>query len=202
MQTQRDGGSFDPDAWEGDPEGLIGYEELLSSDYDMCDRTFSSKMDAFNCGFFLAERPCLGSPDDPGHWSRPQFNRQARVQALAAIESQPWGDLSPSVTAIDQALLLAMEATTGAFLLWEADGAGEQLFGDEFALTVQQVADLGPEWRLAYVARLIRTLALYWGVATEFSTSPLGAPDEAGSCPGSLMRRLSAIAGSPTPGQS
>ena len=50
-----------------------------------------------------------------------------------------------------------MEATTGAFLLWQADDAGEQLFGDEFTLTAQQVADLDPEWRLAYVARLIRT---------------------------------------------
>ena len=95
-----------------------------------------------------------------------------------------------------------MEATTGAFLLWQANDAGEQRFGDEFSLTAQQVADLDPELRLAYASRLIRTLALYWGVPTEFSSSALGAPADASTCPGSLMRKLIAIAGSPVAGQS
>lgn len=199
MRPQQDHESFDPDAWEGDPEQLIGYDELLSCDDDMCDHTFSTKREAFNSGFFLAEQPFL---DEPGHRSRPQFDRQARVRALAAIESRPWGDVSQAVKTIDQGLLLAMEATTGAFLLWQADDAGEQLFGDEFTLTAQQVADLDPEWRLAYVARLIRSLALCWGVATEFSSSALGARDEASSRPGSLMRNLTAIAGSPVAHQS
>ena len=202
MHSQQDYESFDPDAWEGDPEQLIGYDELLSCDDDMCDRTFSTKREAFNSGFFLAEQPFLRPPDEPGHRSRPQFDRQARVQALAAIESRAWDDVSQAVKTTDRGLLLAMEATTGAFLLWQADDAGEQLFGDEFTLTAQQVADLDPEWRLAYVARLIRTLALCWGVATEFSSSALGALDEASSRPGSLMRNLTAIAGSAVARQS
>ena len=50
MHSQRDDESFDPDAWEGDPEQLIGYDELLSRDDNVCDRTFSSKRDAFNSG--------------------------------------------------------------------------------------------------------------------------------------------------------
>jgi hypothetical protein len=95
-----------------------------------------------------------------------------------------------------------MQVRTAAFVLWQVDDAGEQRFGDEFELTPQQIDDPDPQWRLAYVARLIRTLALYWGVATEFSSSALGAPDEASSCPGSLMRQLTAIAASPLAGQS
>jgi hypothetical protein len=202
MRSQRDDESFDPDAWEGDPEKLIGYDELLSCDHDTCDRTFSSKQDAFNTGFFLGEQPFLGSPLEAGPGSRPQFDRQARIEALAAIERNPWGDAAQAVEGVDQGLLLAMEATTTAFLLWQVDDAGEQRFGDEFELTPQQVDDLDPEWRLAYVARLIRTLALYWGVATEFSSSALGTPEEEASCPGSLMRKLTAITGSSVAGQS
>ena len=194
MRSQPDNESFDPDAWEGDPEKLIGYEDLLSyDDGDLCDRAFSSKQEAFNCGLFLGEQPFLGSVLEAGGRSRPQFDRQARIKALAAIERNPWGDVVQAVEGVDQGLLLAMGATTGAFLLWHADDAGERRFGDEFELTPQQVDDLDPEWRLAYVARLIRTIALCWGVATEFSSSALGTPDEEASSPGSLMRKLTAI---------
>ena len=45
-------------------------------------------------------------------------------------------------------------------------------------------------------------LALCSGFATEFSSSALGGPDEASSCAGSLMRNLTAIAGSPVARQS
>ena len=151
---------------------------------------------------FLGEQPFLGSVFEAGDRSRPQFDRQACLEALAAIERNPWGDVAPAVEGIDQGLLLAMEATTTAFHLWQADDAGEQRFGDEFELTPQQVDDLDPEWRLAYVARLIRTIVQCWGVATEFSSSALGTPDEETSCPGSLMRKLIAITGSPVAGQS
>jgi hypothetical protein len=46
---------FDPDAWEGDLEELIGHEDLLEySEGDLCDKLFASKHDAFTAGLFLA----------------------------------------------------------------------------------------------------------------------------------------------------
>ena len=86
-----------------------------------------------------------------------------------------------------------MEATTGAFLLWEADDAGEQRFGDEFTLTAQQVADLEPEWRLAYVARLIRSIARPGALQPSSAAASWGARTMTGTRPDARMRELIAI---------
>jgi hypothetical protein len=159
MRPQPDNESFDADAWEGDPERLIGYEDLLSyDDGDLCDGAFSSKQEAFNAGCSSGSSRSSGRCSKRAAGPGPSSTGQARIEALAAIERNPWGDVAQAVRGVDQGLLLAMEATTTAFLLWQVDDAGEQQFGDEFALTPQQVDDLDPEWRLAYVARLLRTL--------------------------------------------
>jgi hypothetical protein len=52
-----------------------------------------------------------------------------------------------------------------AIYLWEAEG--EDRFGDEFALSAEEVADLDDEWRLAYIARLLCTALGAYGVSSQ-----------------------------------
>ncbi|HUK96233.1 MAG TPA: hypothetical protein VLV46_01140 [Gaiellaceae bacterium] len=50
---------FNPGEWDGDPEdpspGVV--EPFLSDTDDLCDRTFSSKREAFATGFLLGGKP-------------------------------------------------------------------------------------------------------------------------------------------------
>jgi hypothetical protein len=46
--------------------------------------------------------------------------------------------------------------------LWEAEG--EERFGDEFELSVEDVVALDDDLRLAYIARLLYTAACMYGV--------------------------------------
>jgi hypothetical protein len=46
---------FDPDSWSGDANELRGLEEHLLADADVCDRTFSSKHEAFAAGLHVGE---------------------------------------------------------------------------------------------------------------------------------------------------
>ena len=48
--------------------------------------------------------------------------------------------------------------------MW-AEAAEEHGFEDELSLTQAQLEELPPEWRLADVARLLRSLALNYGVS-------------------------------------
>jgi hypothetical protein len=124
-----------------------------------------------------------------------QFSDEQRERASALIESMAWGDLDGSITDMEAALRLAMEATRGDFQRWEqhAESFG---FADEFSLTPESVAELSPEWRLAYVARLLRTIALSYGVNTEFglpASSLLGFADSEETL-AALLRGLNDIA--------
>jgi hypothetical protein len=62
----------------------------------------------------------------------------------------------------------ALDATAAEFPLWEAEG--EERYVDEFGVSGEDVAEMTTEWRLAYVGRLVRTLALCYGVSTVTST--------------------------------
>jgi hypothetical protein len=99
--------------------------------------------------------------------SKPQFNDGQQARALDLINNMPWGDADVAIRTMEEALRPAMEATRDDFQLWEAqaDAGG---FEDEFALSANDVVKLLPEWRLAYVARLLRTLALMYGVSTDY----------------------------------
>jgi hypothetical protein len=92
-----------------------------------------------------------------------------RQAALELIESFKWGDMVSFIRDTELALRLALDATVEYFWQWEDNMlALEQRFGDEFSLTPGDVESLGPQMRLAYVARLLRSLALIYGVKTEF----------------------------------
>jgi len=186
---QSDEQPFDPDSWDGDAEELKGHEEILSSNYELSEQTFASKHDAFNAGLFLgasAGEAAIGA-------SARQFDRQAAAEMLAVIDAVPWGDLAVSAGDVDQVLRLALEATTQAFLLWETDGAGERRYGDEYSLSAADVDSLDDQWRMAYVARLLRSLALCWGVQIEFGTAPLGSVRDDQTSAGTLVRQLDTI---------
>jgi hypothetical protein len=72
---------------------------------------------------------------------------------------------------IDEALAIAMRATRDDFIAWEenAENAG---FIDEFS--IDDVSVLAPEWRHALVARLIRSIAMAYGVGTDYAEDRIG----------------------------
>ena len=129
----------------------------------------------------------------------PQFSDAQRTAAIDLLESLPWGDVEQAIYGLEAALALAIEAVGGALRLWEDEG--EERFGDEFTLSAEQVASLDDEWRLAYIARLLDTARLGYGVSANGSpgrntegevTPPVSWNDHAGSIAG-LLRGLNDI---------
>jgi hypothetical protein len=106
-----------------------------------------------------------------------QFNEKQQVQALALIENITWGDMEGTIPSLEEALRFALEATQDWFALWEEQG--EDRFGDEFSLVPEQVTELSDQWRQAYVARLLTSIALFYDIP---DAPP--APDEHGNPPG------------------
>lgn len=108
------------------------------------------------------------------------MNEQQQQEALSLLTGLPWGDFDDAIREMEGCLRLALEATVAAFWMWEEE-VEEIRFEDEFSLTPSQVDQLSPEWRLAYVARLLRSLALFYGVGTELG----GGPPVGEACPDS-----------------
>ena len=100
---------------------------------------------------------------------------EVHQEALALLEAEVWGEVEADVEVFEHALERLLEATTDDFLRWEEQGAGEARYGDEFMVTSEQVALMWSDWRLAYVARLLRSMAMAYGATTEFGRGPLGA---------------------------
>jgi hypothetical protein len=125
-----------------------------------------------------------------------QFGASQRSDAMELIESLAWGDMEDAISGLEVALALALEATGDAIRLWEAEG--EERFGDEFTLSAEQVADLGDEWRLAYIARLLHTAAHSYGISPNVPPGrtnegqPVTAPgaNAWSSSPAQLLRGL------------
>jgi hypothetical protein len=124
------------------------------------------------------------------------FSEQERAQALELIETLSWGDMDVFISGLETALALAIEATGAAIELWEEEG--EERFGDEFSLSAEEVASLDDEWRLAYIARLLRTAIQAYGIYSdgapgrnaEGETRPPAAWSEDGSSPARVLRGL------------
>jgi len=120
---------------------------------------------------------------------------EQQAQVVKLIAELPWADVDGAICDMELSLRLALEATQEAFLMWEA-AAEDNGFGDEFSLTPRQLRDLSPEWRLAYVARLLRSLALSYGVSTEFGGSSL-VGEASGATPAAIVRGLNDISWMP-----
>jgi hypothetical protein len=95
-----------------------------------------------------------------------QFGPSQQEAALDLIDGMTWGDLGPAIHDVELCLQRALKATTRDLRNWEY-GDFEQRFGDEFSLSDAQVVELSDEERFAYVARLVRSLALRYGLGLD-----------------------------------
>jgi hypothetical protein len=101
---------------------------------------------------------------------RAQFGPGQQARAVALIEVMAWGDMDYAIRDVETALRLAMDATRAEFLRWEEDlGPLFEAEGwEEFSVPATQVEELSDRDKLAYVARLLRTLACSYGVDPGF----------------------------------
>jgi hypothetical protein len=125
-----------------------------------------------------------------------QFGDGQRAQALDLVEKMAWVDMDNYIRDLENALRLALEATADDFWRWE-DDLGPKLEAegfDEFSLPVTVIEELSSEERLAYSARLLRSLALSYGVSAEFGGAENGLVGEADlDSPAGLLRGLNDI---------
>jgi hypothetical protein len=94
-----------------------------------------------------------------------QFDLAAQGKVIAAVEERAWGDVINAIACLDEALRLATEASGAELAEWENRLCAA--YGDEFSVPPEAVASMDQVDRLAYVARLVRTVALMWGTSTE-----------------------------------
>jgi hypothetical protein len=126
------------------------------------------------------------------------FNSDQQRRALALLESLPWGDLDTSLRILEDALRRAMEATRREFQAWEQE-FGPQLeerlgFDDEFPAPTAEIDALPCQAKLAYVARLLRTMALAYGVSADYSrVNGIVVGDNHPGTPAALIRGLNDI---------
>jgi len=85
-------------------------------------------------------------------------------EILALTERTPWGDVDGGIQTIDAALKIAMQASEDEFLAWEEAEAEGEL--DEFDPALP-ISGMPQPLRFALVARLVRSIALSYGVSTE-----------------------------------
>jgi hypothetical protein len=97
-----------------------------------------------------------------------------------AIESVAWGDIDGEIRSLEDAMRRAVEATRADADRWDAELEGRYV--DEFSVDPSDVEDMDPAVRLAYVGRLVRSLALVWGVSGGY----LGREAVGEASPGSL----------------
>jgi hypothetical protein len=91
-----------------------------------------------------------------------------RQRVIEAVEDAPWGDIGGSLETVEIGLRRALDATARDFERWEhAASLGEER--DEFSIESAEVEAMSGDERLSYVARLLRSIALSFGVETEFS---------------------------------
>jgi hypothetical protein len=124
------------------------------------------------------------------------MNDEQQARVLDLVTGLPWDDFDQAICVMELTLRLALEATREAFLTWE-DAAADSDFEDEFSLTPSQVQELSPDWRLAYVARLLRSLALSYGVSAEFGGGALVGETRMAT-PAAILRGLNDISWLPT----
>jgi hypothetical protein len=144
---------------------------------------------------FHAEIDAAGSARRPKRDPRDErvLDDQARSSIINLIDDVAWGEVQAAMSTLDEALRRGLEATEHAFDQWENE-AGEMGYNDEFSLEPADIDALSDEWRLAYVARQLRSIALTFGTVTEFADGPLGAPDDrCRSAPGAILRHINAI---------
>ena len=126
-----------------------------------------------------------------------QTHPDPKTQALAFLEELPWGDIDQQIFDMELALQLAIEATAAEFQYWENTlrPAIESDGYDEFSLPPDRTTDLNDHERLAYVARLLRSLALAYGIKSTLcaSRSQRLVNDAKAHSPAGVLRGLNVI---------
>lgn len=122
-------------------------------------------------------------------------NVEQQGRVLDLVKELPWADVDGAICGLEEALRLALEATDDAFTHWEtvANDIGVE---DEFSLAPDQVRDLSLEERLAYLARLVRSLALNYGVGAGFGDGT-HVGEEHPYTPAAILRGLNDISWMP-----
>jgi hypothetical protein len=122
-----------------------------------------------------------------------KLNADQRAAVIALVEETPWADIAGAMISFEEALRIALERTTSEFAIWH-DYVEERGFDDECDRL--KLRDLPSGWRPALIARLLRSMALMYGLGTEFGAKPLGEPCDNPWHLRSLLRRLDAIVSS------
>lgn len=99
-----------------------------------------------------------------------ELQRQA---VLDLIEQIPWSDARGALETVDEGLAFALDLTATDFRFWHTkiEPLG---YEDEYDRTL--VSELPPEWKLALVARLLRTIAISYGLSTDYGGGINGQP--------------------------
>jgi hypothetical protein len=129
------------------------------------------------------------------------FNSNQRAEVLVLVERLPWADIDCAIRGMEVALRLALEATTDDFWRWEDEiGPDLEAYGyDEFTVPAERIEHMSADEKFAYIARLLRTLAISYGVSAEFGGAQTGLVGEADeSSPAALIRGLNDISWMPT----
>ena len=125
-----------------------------------------------------------------------ELTNQQQAEVVALLNAQPWDDVESHIRSMEAALERALEATASEFPIWEEQG--EDRYRNEFNVTAEEVDAMSPDWKLAYVGRLVRSLALCYGVSiAEFGDHPPLLEADVHS-PGGLLRALNDIVMLPT----
>jgi len=110
----------------------------------------------------------------------PQFNPAQQAEALKLIERCAWGSMEQSIIDLESALRIAMEMTRHDFLRWEDEvkpALEDEGNFDDHLFVVRAGVELSDEDRRAYLAGLVKELALAWGLrrgGQENPSSPAG----------------------------
>jgi hypothetical protein len=115
------------------------------------------------------------------------MNEEQRARVVELVSKLPWADVDGAICDVELILRLLLDTTQDWLLMWDAEAA-ERGFHDEYLLTPSDVHDLSEEWRLAYVARLVKNLALMYGVS-DVRLAGEAAP----YTPAGILRRLNDI---------
>jgi hypothetical protein len=121
-------------------------------------RTTLQSRDVFPPRNFALLQTIMGpsAADVPGDLGEPQFDDEARVKVLRAVEGQPWADVREELDVILEALRRAAEATHGLLPVWERR-AQEASYPDEMSVPPEDVDAMPDDLRLAYVGGLVFT---------------------------------------------
>ena len=131
-----------------------------------------------------------------------QFDLGQRNEALALIERMAWGSMDDDIRDLETALRLALEATADDFRRWEDEvvpALESEGYSDELNLPARRIADFTLAEKRCYVAGLLRTLAISYGVSAEYGGARTGlVGEECEGSPAALLRGLNDISWLPT----